>query len=193
MPRIKGFFMVRTDSISLFDILAISSKNQVTTDDVKRGNPIVKNLFRLLDTLTRSQWGIGEIICACRIIDYYRQYNTPFHISEIRDWFAYEPQSAEAIMLKRILSRFVSIGYFRTCGKEGDIYWNPRNWFCDVDECVEKFGSLANDVIEALNRSDMRSNEFKSGFQGIPNALIMENYGKEKQTKDVVAASAAEE
>ena len=183
--------MIRTDSISLFDILAISSKNQVTTEDVKRANPIVKNLFRLLDSLTRSQWGIGELICACRIIDFYRQYNTPFHISEIRDWFAYEPQSAEALMLKRILERFVTIGYFKTCAND-DIFWNPRNWFCDVDECVEKFGALANDVIEALNRNDMRSNEFKSGFQGIPNELIMENYGIESRKKEVVCTTTKE-
>ncbi len=94
-------------------------------------------------------------------------------------------------MLKRILERFVSIGYFRTCGND-NIYWNPRNWFCDVDECVEKFGSLANDVIEALNRSDLRSNEFKSGFQGIPNALIMENYGIETSRKEVVASTTTE-
>lgn len=172
--------MVRTDSISLFDILAISAKNQVTTEDVKRANPIVKNLFRLLDLLTFSQWGIGEIICACRIADFYRQYNTPFHLSEIRDWFAYEPQSAEAIMLKRVLTRFVKIGFFKTCANE-EIYWNPRNWFCDLDECVEKFGAKANEVIEALNRNDLRSNEFKSGFQGVPNALLMESYEKAKQ------------
>ena len=175
--------MIRSDSASLFDILAISSKNQITTEDNKKSNPIVKNHFRVLDSLTCSQWGIGEIVLACRILDFYRQNNTPFHISEIRDWFAFEPQSAEAIMLKRVLSRLVLIGFFRTCGKEGDIYWNPRNWFCDVDECVEKFGHLANDVIEALNRNDMRINEFKSGFQGIPNALIMESYGTEKRKK----------
>lgn len=157
--------MLRRDCVSYYDVVGICNKTQVTTEDVFCTNPIVSSIVKVLNTITNYEWGIGEIIVACRIFNFYELNPKPFYYSDLESYFCFSGNSTEGILLKRVFERLHLLGYFANL-TDTDVYWCPKNWHFDVKEAAtdEKFSKIADELIIALTSCDRRAPSKLSGF-----------------------------